>query len=170
MQLIVTDISEVCIESSNSPYGHTLIVTCAQGLCGLLFPKKETAIDALLKEYWPKASRIRNNPFPISVESLFSNTEPNIPLVIKGTPFRQSVWQALLNIPCGKTATYSDIAAMIGKPNAVRAVGSAVGANPVTWLIPCHRVLRKDGALGGYRWGLEIKQKMLAYERAFSGR
>jgi len=170
MEVILANISEVFVKTYSGPFGHTRLVSCPQGLCGLLFPSSETEDDTLLKQYWPKAKQIRRDPFPLSAEKLFSDTPPEIPLVLRGTPFRQSVWQALLDIPCGKTATYSDIAAMIGRPDAVRAVGGAVGANPISWLIPCHRVSRKGGALGGYRWGLEIKQKMLAYERAFSGR
>lgn len=170
MAVILAHVSEVFVETCTSPFGHTLVVTCPRGLCGLLFPTPDTAQETLLKEYWPKATRTQCNPFPLSIETLFSDTPPEIPLVLHGTPFQQSVWQALQTIPCGKTTTYSEVATHIGKPKAVRAVAGAIGANPISWLIPCHRVRRKDGTPGGYRWGLEIKQQMLAYEQDSSGR
>ena len=83
-----------------------------------------------------------------------------------GAPFQIKVWEALMNIPTGQVTTYSDVAAAIGSPRAARAVGSAIGKNPISWLIPCHRALRKSGALGGYHWGLPVKRTMLAYEAA----
>jgi AraC family transcriptional regulator of adaptative response/methylated-DNA-[protein]-cysteine methyltransferase len=83
-----------------------------------------------------------------------------------GAPFQIKVWEALLQIPSGQVTTYSDIADAIGHPRAVRAVGTAVGRNPVSWLIPCHRALRKSGGLGGYHWGLPVKRAMLAWEAA----
>ena len=88
------------------------------------------------------------------------------PLVLQptGTSFQCDVWHALLTIPSGTVATYSDIANTIGRPTSVRAVANAVGANPIAWLIPCHRVIRRDGSLGGYRWGVSRKQAMLEWE------
>ena len=88
------------------------------------------------------------------------------PLFLIGAPFQIKVWEALLRIPTGHVTTYSDIARVIGNPKAVRAVGTAVGRNPISWLIPCHRALRKSGALGGYHWGLPVKRAMLAWETA----
>jgi len=88
-----------------------------------------------------------------------------LPLDIRGTAFQQQVWQALRLIPRGETRNYAEIARAINKPQATRAVGSACGANPVAVIIPCHRVLRSDGSLGGYRWGIERKQKLLEIER-----
>jgi AraC family transcriptional regulator of adaptative response/methylated-DNA-[protein]-cysteine methyltransferase len=81
-----------------------------------------------------------------------------------GAPFQIKVWEALLRIPSGEVTTYSDIANAIGHPKAVRAVGTAVGRNPVSWLIPCHRALRKSGGLGGYHWGLPVKRALLLRE------
>jgi AraC family transcriptional regulator of adaptative response/methylated-DNA-[protein]-cysteine methyltransferase len=89
-------------------------------------------------------------------------------LYLIGAPFQIKVWEALLTIPTGHVTTYSDIAGVIGHPQAVRAVGTAVGRNPVSWLIPCHRALRRDGNLGGYHWGLPVKRAMLAWEAARS--
>ena len=83
-----------------------------------------------------------------------------------GAPFQIKVWEALLRVPSGHVTTYSEIAQSVGYPRAVRAVGTAVGRNPVSWLIPCHRALRKSGGLGGYHWGLPVKRAMLAWEAA----
>jgi AraC family transcriptional regulator of adaptative response/methylated-DNA-[protein]-cysteine methyltransferase len=88
------------------------------------------------------------------------------PLHLIGAPFQIKVWEALLNIPSGHVTTYSEIAGAIGSPRATRAVGTAVGRNPVSWLIPCHRAMRKSGGLGGYHWGLPVKRALLAYESA----
>ena len=90
------------------------------------------------------------------------------PLYLIGAPFQIKVWEALLRIPSGQVTTYSDLATAVGHPRAVRAVGTAVGRNPVSWLIPCHRALRKSGGLGGYHWGLPVKRAMLAWEAARS--
>ena len=90
------------------------------------------------------------------------------PLYLIGAPFQIKVWEALLRIPSGQVTTYSEIATAVGHPKAVRAVGTAVGRNPVSWLIPCHRALRKSGGLGGYHWGLPVKRAMLAWEAARS--
>jgi AraC family transcriptional regulator of adaptative response/methylated-DNA-[protein]-cysteine methyltransferase len=90
------------------------------------------------------------------------------PVYLIGAPFQIKVWEALLRIPSGQVTTYSDIASAVGHPKAVRAVGTAVGRNPVSWLIPCHRALRKSGGLGGYHWGLPVKRAMLAWEAARS--
>ena len=94
----------------------------------------------------------------------------HIPLDVQGTAFQEAVWQALREIPPGETRSYAQIAAAVGKPGALRAAGSANGANNVAVLIPCHRVIRSDGSLGGYAYGLEIKQKLLDAERLAQGR
>ncbi|SFX65284.1 methylated-DNA--[protein]-cysteine S-methyltransferase [Marinospirillum alkaliphilum] len=90
----------------------------------------------------------------------------DLPLDLQGTPFQLQVWQALLQIPRGQTRSYAQIAASIGKPRAIRAVGTACGANPIPFLVPCHRVLRSDGSLGGYAFGLKMKQQLLEREKA----
>jgi AraC family transcriptional regulator of adaptative response/methylated-DNA-[protein]-cysteine methyltransferase len=87
-------------------------------------------------------------------------------LHLVGAPFQIKVWEALMQVPSGQVTTYGEIARAIGKPAAVRAVGTAVGRNPVSWLIPCHRALRTTGGLGGYHWGLPVKRAMLAWESA----
>jgi AraC family transcriptional regulator of adaptative response/methylated-DNA-[protein]-cysteine methyltransferase len=93
----------------------------------------------------------------------------DVPLDLRGTPFQQQVWRELRRIPAGQTATYAQIAERIGRPEAVRAVASAIGANPVAVVVPCHRVVRSDGSLSGYRWGVERKRALLARERVESG-
>ncbi|MGA1181426.1 MAG: methylated-DNA--[protein]-cysteine S-methyltransferase, partial [Marivivens sp.] len=100
------------------------------------------------------------------VDAAFGANEETTPLHLIGAPFQIKVWEALLAIPSGHVTTYSDIAGAIGHPKAVRAVGTAVGRNPISLLIPCHRALRKSGGLGGYHWGLPVKRAILAYESA----
>jgi AraC family transcriptional regulator of adaptative response/methylated-DNA-[protein]-cysteine methyltransferase len=98
------------------------------------------------------------------VEAAFGGEGARLHLI--GAPFQIKVWEALLAIPSGQVVTYGEIARAVGHPKAVRAVGTAVGRNPVSWLIPCHRALRTTGALGGYHWGLPVKRAMLAWESA----
>jgi len=119
-----------------------------------------------LKSRWPKAHFVEN-PARLdqwATAALGMTGETQLHMI--GAPFQLKVWEALLTIPSGHVTTYSEIAQSIGKPKAVRAVGTAVGKNPVSWLIPCHRALRKSGALGGYHWGLPVKRAMLAWESA----
>jgi AraC family transcriptional regulator of adaptative response/methylated-DNA-[protein]-cysteine methyltransferase len=100
------------------------------------------------------------------VRSAFGQTKGDVPLFMIGAPFQIKVWEALMRIPSGHVTTYSEIAEFIGHPKAVRAVGTAVGRNPISYLIPCHRALRKSGGLGGYHWGLPVKRSILAWESA----
>ena len=96
---------------------------------------------------------------------VFEKDEP-LPVALYGTPFRRQVWRALLDIPAGETCTYGQLASASGHPKAARAVGAAVGANPISWFIPCHRALAADGRLHNYHWGVDRKRAMLTYERA----
>ena len=153
-----------------SPFGFAVLAMSERGLCGCFFlpePDDDLARDAVL-EYWPNATIERNDVKTTSVaDRLFGakGTEgEKLSLFVRGTPFQVQVWRALLQIPSGALCTYSDLAASIGRPSATRAVASAVGDNPISWLIPCHRVIRKGGNLGGYRWGLPRKKVMLAWE------
>jgi AraC family transcriptional regulator, regulatory protein of adaptative response / methylated-DNA-[protein]-cysteine methyltransferase len=123
-----------------------------------------------LTRRWPKAL-FRADPAmlkPWAMQAFGAQPGQNAdtPLFLIGAPFQIKVWEALLRIPSGHVTTYSDIATVIGHPKAVRAVGTAIGRNPISLLIPCHRALRKDGALGGYHWGLTLKRAMLAHESA----
>jgi AraC family transcriptional regulator of adaptative response/methylated-DNA-[protein]-cysteine methyltransferase len=105
-------------------------------------------------------------PWVNAAFGLASANGDKTPLFMIGAPFQIKVWEALMRIPSGHVTTYSEIAHAIGHPRAVRAVGTAVGRNPVSWLIPCHRALRKSGGLGGYHWGLPVKRALLAWEAA----
>lgn len=154
----------------DSPFGEALIMGTNRGLCGIAFAAETGRSEAFndMAARWPKAHFVEN---AASVkewgEAAFSRSGDTA-LHLIGAPFQIKVWEALLKIPSGYVTTYSDIAQSIGAPKAVRAVGTAVGRNPISWLIPCHRALRKSGALGGYHWGLPVKRTMLAYEAARS--
>lgn len=153
----------------DSPFGCALLLVAPRGLSALAFcddDDKEAALSDL-KGRWPRAhydeSPELTRPY---AENIFRNETGEINLVMKGTPFQIKVWEALLRIPVGQTVSYSDIAIHIGNPRAVRAIGQAVGRNPIAYVIPCHRVLQSTGALGGYHWGRTRKQALLAYEQA----
>jgi AraC family transcriptional regulator of adaptative response/methylated-DNA-[protein]-cysteine methyltransferase len=110
---------------------------------------------------------MRLRPWALQAFGVENAAEPT-PLFLIGAPFQIKVWEALLRIPSGHVTTYSEIAGAVGHSNAMRAVGTAVGRNPISWLIPCHRAMRKSGGLGGYHWGLPVKRAMLAWEAARS--
>jgi len=152
----------------DTPFGPALAMGTDRGLCGLAFTAEtgEAAAMADLRARWPKAdyTEDRDAIAPWVVAAFGGSGEARLHLI--GAPFRIKVWEALLSIPSGHVTTYSDLARAVGHPAAVRAVGTAVGRNPVSWLIPCHRALRKSGALGGYHWGLPVKRAMLAWEAA----
>lgn len=150
-----------------TPFGPALAMATEHGLCGLAFTA-DCGVDAAfddLSRRWPNATY---QPDPDRVipmaEAAFGGRDT--PLHLIGAPFQIKVWEALLSVPSGEVTTYSDIARAIGHPRAVRAVGTAVGRNPIGFLIPCHRALRKSGGLGGYHWGLPVKRAMLAWESA----
>ena len=149
-----------------SPYGSVLVANTAKGICFLSFADDPAAESARLRALFPNAE-LRNAATPMQAQALSALQQPPqqpIALHIKGTPFQLKVWQALLNIPCGQLADYGTLARRIGHPNACRAVGTAVGSNPVAVLIPCHRVIRQTGMLGGYRWHRGRKIALLGKE------
>lgn len=154
-----------------SPFGNAVVARCERGLCGIFFlpePDDRQAKEAI-HEYWPGASTERSDTATKALaQTLFGADRVNGPekfsLYVRGTPFQVQVWRALLEIPPGSLTTYSEVAETIGRPGASRAVANAIGDNPIAWLIPCHRVIRKGGHLGGYRWGLPRKKVMLAWE------
>jgi AraC family transcriptional regulator of adaptative response/methylated-DNA-[protein]-cysteine methyltransferase len=157
-----------------SPFGEALLLITERGVAGLAFvneDKGQSQADALvdMMQRWPKATFIaapeRTAPH---AEQIFQasrwSTERPVRLVMIGTDFEVRVWQTLLKIPMGRAVTYSDIARHLGQPTASRAVGSAVGRNPISFVVPCHRVLRGDGSLGGYHWGLTRKRALIGWE------
>jgi len=152
----------------DTPFGPALAMGTDRGLCGLAFTAEtgEAAAMEDMRARWPRARYVEDAAaLSAWVDAAFGGGgEARLHLI--GAPFQIKVWEALLSIPSGHVTTYSDLARAIGHPTAVRAVGTAVGRNPVSWLIPCHRALRKSGGLGGYHWGLPVKRAMLAYEAA----
>lgn len=148
-----------------TPFGDTLAMATPRGLCGMAFSGDMGRAAALedMKSRWP-AAKFNEAPDEVApyVCAALRGGETRLHMI--GAPFQIKVWEALMSIPSGAVTTYSDLAQAVGNPKAVRAVGTAVGRNPVSWLIPCHRALRKSGALGGYHWGLPVKRALLAYE------
>jgi len=154
--------------SGPSPFGEALVVGTARGICGLAFTAQTGAEASLadMKSRWPDAEFKEDLAAANAALSSIFGSKGEIEVLMIGAPFQIKVWEALMAVPTGEVATYSSLAERVGNPKAVRAVGTAVGRNPVSWLIPCHRALRKSGALGGYHWGLPVKRAMLAYEAA----
>jgi AraC family transcriptional regulator, regulatory protein of adaptative response / methylated-DNA-[protein]-cysteine methyltransferase len=150
-----------------TPFGNGLFVTTPRGLCGLAFadPGEEPSAYADMYRRWPAAQWTRDdaNARAMAAQVFLGGGEPT-PLVLIGPPFHVQVWKALLRIPAGRTASYGDVAAWAGNPMARRAAGAAIGANPISFLIPCHRAIARDGRLTGYHWGLARKAAMLGTE------
>jgi AraC family transcriptional regulator, regulatory protein of adaptative response / methylated-DNA-[protein]-cysteine methyltransferase len=156
-----------------SPFGWALIASTTRGICALRFIERATERTAedLLREVWAKArmklDRVRVRELGARIfDPLSAPANKPLALLVKGTNFQLQVWRALLQLPLGALATYGEIAGRIGRPAAARAVGAAIGANPIAYLIPCHRVIRESGHLGGYRWGEARKAAILGREAA----
>jgi len=156
------------------PFGLALIVATERGVCGLGFCDAEGPEDASpalddMKRRWP-AAHFTEQPEQTGpyAEAIFAPQMPAkkpLNLVMIGTDFEVRVWDALLKIPAGRATTYSDLARHIGKPNAARAVGAAVGRNPISFVVPCHRVLGKSGDVTGYHWGVTRKRAIIGWEK-----
>lgn len=156
-----------------TPFGECLLAVTGRGICGLGFVDggRRAALEDLAGR-WPNATIEERPRETASVAArVFRDLEVRDPeglvplgLLVRGTNFQVKVWRALLQVPAGGVTTYEEVARSIGVPGAVRAVGTAVGRNPVAFLIPCHRVIRSTGAVGGYRWGADRKRAMLAWE------
>jgi AraC family transcriptional regulator of adaptative response/methylated-DNA-[protein]-cysteine methyltransferase len=150
-----------------TPFGECFVATTTRGIAALEFTAgaNPAAVLASFRAAWPRAEVIRSNRAAAKVvRRIFGGQSGALRVLVRGTNFQVQVWLALLRIPPGGITSYGAVAQAIGRPRAVRAVGTAVGANPVAWLIPCHRVLRGDGALGGYRWGENRKAACLLWE------
>ena len=157
----------------HSPFGVALVMATDRGLAGLAFSDlgDEAACFDDMACRWPNAEYVEDNQATAPyAERIFQpgkwSSEQPLRVVLIGTDFQVRVWESLLKIPFGKAVTYSDIANDIGNPKAMRAVGAAVGANPISFVVPCHRALGKSGALTGYHWGLTRKRAMLGWESA----
>lgn len=155
----------------SSPFGLALVIANERGLCGLAFAdegEERAALDDM-RGRWPNARFTEDRQrTAVYAQRIFDPSRwlPETPLkiVLIGTDFEVRVWVTLLSIPMGRAATYAQIATRLGKPKAARAIGGAVGKNPVSFVVPCHRVLGKNGALTGYHWGLTRKRAMLGWE------
>jgi AraC family transcriptional regulator, regulatory protein of adaptative response / methylated-DNA-[protein]-cysteine methyltransferase len=152
------------------PLGYLLVATTDKGICAVKLGDEADKLEQILNQEFHQAQIMRDDDIhkewiqPILDLIAGDKTHLDLPLDIRGTAFQKQVWQALQKIPYSQTRTYADIARDIAKPHAVRAVGNACGANPIALIVPCHRVLRSDGSVGGYRWGIERKQKLLIQE------
>lgn len=163
--------AEIRCSISVYAHGYVLVATTERGICGVLLGDDKTSLLEDLKKRFPKAKcvdsdhELRKNAAAVVAFIESPEIHWSLPLDIRGTVFQKQVWKALRKIPHGKTATYREIAERIGKRSAVRAVAQACAANPVAVLVPCHRVIRSDGSLSGYRWGLKRKAALLKRER-----
>ena len=148
-----------------SPFGMVLIAATDKGICHMAFADNPDAALTNLRAEYPNAQLHEGeHPFHEQALSIFGGGGECITLHLKGTPFQVQVWRALLNIPQGSVQSYGSVAESIGRPRAARAVGTAVGHNPVAMIIPCHRVIRESGVIGDYRWGRGRKMALLAQE------
>jgi AraC family transcriptional regulator of adaptative response/methylated-DNA-[protein]-cysteine methyltransferase len=156
-----------------SPFGECLLAITERGVCGFYFTKNGNQRDVLneFKHYWQKATLTENPALTAPLiskifnPSLGKNKEP-LHLILKGTNFQIKVWEALTRIPFGTVVTYEDVAVQVGLPKATRAVGTAVGHNPISYIIPCHRVIRKTAEFGNYGGGPSRKKAILGWEAA----
>ena len=152
--------------------GAILVARSEKGVCSIAFGDDPDALAQALQDRFPHAELVGDDAdFERLVAQVVGFVEApgiglDLPLDVRGTAFQQRVWRALRDIPAGRTATYAEVAAAIGEPQAVRAVAGACGANTIAVAIPCHRVVRTDGSLSGYRWGVERKRALLERERA----
>jgi AraC family transcriptional regulator of adaptative response/methylated-DNA-[protein]-cysteine methyltransferase len=156
--------------------GHMLVATTDKGVCAVKLGDGARELERLLFAEFSAAHIIRNDDahqdWVQAILGFIAGREPHLdlPLDVRATAFQKQVWNALQRVPYGQTRTYADIARAIGQPNAVRAVAQACGANPTALVVPCHRVVRSDGSLGGYHWGVERKRKLLEREARESHR
>lgn len=171
--------AKLIIGQAPTPFGTGVFLISPRGLCGLGFADDGAAtktgfvhpgyqldrVFADMAERYPKADITRDDVEATRWAGRVFGDGGEVPLAVYGTPFRRQVWRALLEIPTGETWTYGDVAARAGNPKAARAAGTAIGANTIAWLIPCHRALASDGRLHNYHWGTARKRAMLTYEK-----
>ncbi len=158
---------------AESPFGKLIVASTSKGICRIAFAQEEASTLQELKQQFPNATyQQQPDQLQLSAISIFNqdwSQLPRIKLHLKGTDFQLKVWEALLKIPMGRLSTYGKISREIQKPKAARAVGSAIGDNPVAFLIPCHRVIRASGEFGEYHWGSTRKTAMIGWEAARIG-
>jgi AraC family transcriptional regulator of adaptative response/methylated-DNA-[protein]-cysteine methyltransferase len=151
---------------AHTPFGTAFVAETARGLCRLAFVERSASAElAALRAAWPHAAIDHDDARAAAlVAMIWGHKTANFPLAVSGTNFQVQVWRALLALEPGETVTYSALARKLGKPGGARAIGNAVAANPIAWIIPCHRVLKAGGELGGYRWGAARKQMIHHWE------
>lgn len=147
-----------------SPVGPLFLVASAQGLSGLYWVRQSAPMIASLRARAPEAAWLKRAVAELQEYFAGTRREFSLPLNPEGTPFQQSVWRELQRIPFGETVTYGELARRVGRPKAVRAVGTANGKNPLSILVPCHRVVAANGKLGGYNGGAARKERLLKFE------
>ena len=164
----------ISFTTGQSVFGRLLVAMTERGVCAVKLADSDEEMERDLREEFP-AARIERADSQLrqvvdEILGQLENRSPhvNLPLDIQATAFQRQVWERLRLIPYGQTVSYADVAKALGKRGAVRAVGRACATNPVALVIPCHRVVREDKSLGGYRWGLDRKKKLLDYERTIS--
>ncbi|MBS1490078.1 MAG: methylated-DNA--[protein]-cysteine S-methyltransferase [Bacteroidetes bacterium] len=155
---------------AESPFGNVIVASTSKGVCSMAFENDENVALNNLKSKFPNAT-IQRKLDLLQQNALFIfqndwSKLPEIKLHLKGSDFQLKVWEMLLKIPMGKLSTYGNIAKQLGNPNASRAVGTAIGSNPVAYLIPCHRVIQSSGTFGGYMWGNTRKTAIIGWENA----
>lgn len=155
---------------AESPFGPLLIASTDRGICKLVFIEDEASALGELQREYPQANLTRkldmHQQHGLFIFQRDWSQLSQIKLHLRGTPFQLKVWEALLKIPAGKLTTYGTLGTQIGMPTASRAIGTAIGSNPVAYLIPCHRVIQSTGAVGGYHWGPVRKKAMIGWEAA----
>jgi len=157
----------------NSPIGRLLVASTEHGICSVMVGESDEKLVSSLRREYPKSDVQRDqrvNALLKGVQDRLRGQENNLPLDLRGTDFQLKVWGALLTIPLGETRSYTEVADMVGRPSAVRAVANACATNPVPLIVPCHRVIRKDGSLGGYGLGLPRKKMLLFEEKRLAGK
>ena len=162
----------IVYQTGGSPLGRMLVAATEHGICMVTLGEDDDQLAKALRKEYPKATLSRSPEAQTqfgAVLAWFNGRQRKIPLDLRGTEFQRKVWAALQTIPDGGVCSYSDVAALIGQPAAVRAVANACGKNPVPLIVPCHRVVRKDGSLGGYGLGLWRKKALLAEEKKRTG-
>ena len=164
--------ASIDFSTEESSLGRLLVAATSRGVCRVMIGDEDRALEAELRREYPHAEikrndKLLNKPVRALLAYLRGRVpHPDLPLDVRATAFQWRVWRQLRAIPYGETRTYQEVANEIGRPTATRAVARACATNPVALLVPCHRVIRTDGSLGGYRWGLERKAALLAAERA----
>lgn len=163
--------TEIAYATGDSPLGRLLVATTDHGVCSVKAGRSDDELVKALRAEFPRATiqrAARAKRYLDSLNRHLNGQEVKFPLDIRGTGFQMKVWTALRSIPLGETRSYFDVAEMVGEPTAVRAVANACASNPVPLIIPCHRVIRKDGSLGGYGLGVNRKKRLLEKEQSLS--